>query len=86
MAKLLAIIVHEHITFDMFANNVTQFGQHVGQHIQVEKWSCHVCTCSKHSHKHLLFHRLWSNVAIMFANNSTQSGKVAQELCKNHLN
>ena len=32
MAKL-ANIVREHVTFDMFANNVAQFGHHVGQQI-----------------------------------------------------
>ena len=74
MAKL-ANIVREHVKFDMFANNVAQFGHHVGQQIQVEKCSRHVCRCSKHFREHLLFDRMLSNLATMFANNSTQSGK-----------
>ena len=63
------------LKFDMFANNVAQFGHHVGQQVQVKKCSWHVCACSKHSREHLLFDRMMSNLATMFANNSTQSGK-----------
>ena len=74
MAKL-ANIVGEHVKFDMFSNNVAQFGHHVGQQIQVKKCSWHVCACSKHFRKHLLFDRMLSNLAAMFANNSPQSGK-----------
>ena len=72
MAKR-ADIVREHFKFDMFANNVAQFGHHVGQQIQVKKCSWHVCTCSKHFHEHFLFDRMLSTGATMFANNSTQS-------------
>ena len=61
------------VKFDMFANNVAQFGHHVGEQIQVKKCSWHVCTCSKHFHEHFLFDRMLSNLATMFANNSTQS-------------
>ena len=57
----------------MFANNVPQFGHHVGQQIQVKKCSWHVCTCSKHFREHLLFDGMLSNLATMFANNSTHS-------------
>ena len=71
----LANIVREHVKFDMFANNVAQFGHHVGQQIQVKKCSWHVCTCSEHFREHLLLDRMLSNLATMFANNSTQSGK-----------
>ena len=71
----LANIVHEYVKFDMFANNVAQFGHHVGQQIQVKKCSWHVCTCSKHFHEHFLFDRMLSNFATVFANNSTHSGK-----------
>ena len=74
MAKLTNI-VGEHVKFDMFANNVAQFGRHVGQQIQVKKCSLHVCTCSKHFHEHLLLDRMLSNLATMFANNSTHLGK-----------
>ena len=72
MAKL-AHIVREHAKFDMFANNVAQFGHHVGQQIQVKQCSRHVCTCSKHFHEHLMFDGMLSNLATMFANNSTHS-------------
>ena len=78
----LANIVREHVKFDMFSNNVAQFGHHVGQQIQVKKCSWHVCTCSKHFREHLLFDRMLSNLATMFANNSTQSGKSCG---RNHL-
>ena len=74
MAKL-ANIVRKHVKFDMFVNDVTQFGYHVAQKIQVKKCSWHVRTCSKHSQEHLLFDGMLSNLATMFANNSTQSGK-----------
>ena len=74
MAKL-ANIVREHVKFDMFANSVAQFGHHVGQQIQVNKCSWHVCTCSKHIREHLLLDRMLSNLATMFANNSTHSVK-----------
>ena len=74
MAKL-ANIVHEHVKCDMFATNVAQFGHYVRQQIQVKKCSWHVCTCSKHFREHLLFDRMLSNLATMFANNSIQSGK-----------
>ena len=40
MAKL-ASIIGEHVKCDMFANNVAQFGHHVGQRIRVEKCSSH---------------------------------------------
>ena len=74
MAKL-ANTVREHVKFDMFANNVYQFGHQVGQQIQVKKYSWHVCICSKHFCEHLLFDGILSNLATMFAKNSTQSGK-----------
>ena len=74
MAKL-ANIVRENVKFDMFANNVAQFGHHVDQQIQVKKCPWHARTCSKHFLEHLLFDRMLSNLATMFANNSTQSGK-----------
>ena len=73
MAKL-GNIVGEHVKFDMFAKKFPQFGHHVGQQIQVKKCSWHVCTCSKNFREHLLFDRMLSNLAAMFANNSTQSG------------
>ena len=57
------------------ANNVAQFDHYVGQQIQVKKCSWHVCTCSKHFHEHLLLDRMLSNLATMFANNSTDLGK-----------
>ena len=81
MAKL-ANIVREHAKFDMFANNVAQFGHHVGQQIQVKKSSWHVCTCSKHFREHLLFDRVLSNLATMFASNSTQSGKSCERIMR----
>ena len=59
----------------MFANNVAQFGHSVGQQIQVKKCSQHVCTCSKHFREHSLFDGMLSNLATMFANNSTHSDK-----------
>ena len=65
----------EHVKFDMFANNVAQFGHHVGQQIQVKKCLWHVCTFSKHFREHLLFDAMLSNLATMFANNSTHSDK-----------
>ena len=68
-------IVRKHVKFDMLTNNVAQFGHHVGQQIQVKKCSWHVCTCSKHFHEDLLLDRMLFNLATMFANNSTQSGK-----------
>ena len=74
MAKL-ANIVREHVKYDMIANNVAQFGHHVGQQIQAKKCSWHVCTCSKHFREHLLFDGMLPNLATMFANNSTQSSK-----------
>ena len=74
MAKL-ANIVRDHVKLDMFANNVAQFGHHVGQQIQVKKCSWHVCTCSKHFREHSLLDQMLSNLATMFANNSTQSDK-----------
>ena len=61
--------------FDMFANNVAQFGHYVGQQIQVKKCSWYVCTCSKHFREHLFFDRMLSYLATMFAKNSTQSSK-----------
>ena len=74
MAKL-ANVVGEHVKFDMFANNVAQVGHHVGQQIQVKKCSWHVCTCSKRFCEHLLLDGMLSNLATMFANNSTHLGK-----------
>ena len=74
MAKL-DNIVGELVKFDMFANNVAQFCHHDGQQIQVKKCSWHVCTWSKHFREHLLFDRMLSNLATMFANNSTHSDK-----------
>ena len=49
-------------------SNVAQFGHHVGQQIQVKKYSWHVCTCSKHFREHLLFDRMLPNLATMLAN------------------
>ena len=84
MAKL-ANIVHEHVKFEMFANNVAQFGHHVGQQIQVKKCSRHACTCSKRFHEHLLFDGMLSNLATMVANNSTQSGKSCARIMRKSL-
>ena len=57
------------------ANNVAQFGHHVGQQLQVKKCLRHLCTCSEHFRKYLLFDGMLSNLATMFANNSTHSDK-----------
>ena len=84
MAKL-AKIVREHVKSDMSANNVVQFGHHVGQQIQVKKCSWHVCTCSKHFRKHLLFDPMLSNLATMFANKSTKSGKSCGRIMQKSL-
>ena len=35
-----------------------------------------VCTCSKHFPEHLLFDGMLSNLATMFASNSTYPGKI----------
>ena len=69
------MIAGKHVIFDMFANNVAQFGHHVGQQILVKKCSRHVFTCSKHFREHLLFNGMLSNLATMFANNSAPSDK-----------
>ena len=68
-------IVGEQVKFDMFANNVPHSGHQVGQQIQIKKCSRHVCTCSKHYREHLLFDGILSNLATLFTNNSTHSGK-----------
>ena len=55
--------------------NVVQFGHYVGQQIQVTKCSRYACICSKHFREQLLFNGMLSNLATMFANNSTHSDK-----------
>ena len=52
-----------------------QTGHHVGEQIEVKKYSLHVCTSSKHFREHLLFDGMLYNLATMFANNSTHSDK-----------
>ena len=71
----LGNMVGEHVKYDMFANNVAQFGHHVGQQIQVKKCSRHVRTCSKHFREHLLLEGMLHNLATMFANNSAHFSK-----------
>ena len=48
----------------------------------IETSAClwHVCTCSKHFRKHLLFDQMLSNLTTMFTSNSTQSGKTCARI------
>ena len=75
MAKL-ANLVGEHVHFDIFANNVVQFGHHVGQQYSGQKmFAACLFMLKKHFREHLLFDGMLSNLATMFANNSTRSDK-----------
>ena len=84
MARL-ANIVREHVEFDMFANNVAQFGHHVGQQIQVKN------VRGMFVHAQNIFANICCSIECSLiwplCSRAMQLSqvKVARELCENHL-